>query len=702
MAGVFTMWRPTLLTLSALLLCLSLLDIPTCGADVVQSLPCVGGWMPLLAQLTDDGGALVVSGGRAPRFYRVDARGRTLQSVAVYYDYGTATQLLLTSDRRGAWLKTAYNVSVSPVNARQAVYLYDSASLDLLANVSAPLFSPPIPDRAQSSWQIAVDAKGALYVAVPVTNSNAVWVFEHSGQGTRQTRYFPIPYSSPLYNFVMAVCRTPQGGEVLWVWGQDSQIVPIRMVALQLSTDGQLLRSQLLPQTFMGQRRTPPASCDPDTGALMVGILNGRELGYVAVNGTAWFTPLALPPVETNSRPSTPGDALYSNDQLIIYGDNLAAIYVYNRRTLAMTGSLYSRVAAVLGASDITALADGSFVLGSASGFYSLGARIDAQAVVLDRLGVYEHNVSTELAYRRLVTADPRNGVVYAVEACDPAERAVLDLGARLRQRAVPLVVPQRGLLVQPCVRPSRRAAVDHGAGGSTGRRCLQGRGPRKRGRGGVLLQHREHTRDQQVRRHRRQPQQGGHGAADAVHAAAGDRFLLVEHQRRAPAQRLAPQLHDADCDEVRRSARPAGGAVLHHRRLQADPAHQPVRRPAAHAGAAERQRGGAAVLHSDGGVGRVDGRRPHRGHRQQRQLRVDVAEELVRPQLRAAAARSERRQRQLGQSVCGRQRPSSSSSSSSSSFASGQQSSALMSAGLLVVVRRREGRPTLRRVPSR
>ena len=265
-----------------------------------------------------------------------------------------------------------------------------------------------------------MDAKGALYVGVQLENNASVWVFEHSGQGTRQTRYFPIPYSSPLYNFVMAVCRTPQGGEVLWVWGQDSQIVPIRMVALQLSTDGQLLRSQLLPQTFMGQRRTPPASCDPDTGALMVGILNGRELGYVAVNGTAWFTPLALPPVETNSRPSTPGDALYSNDQLIIYGDNLAAIYVYNRRTLAMTGSLYSRVAAVLGASDITALADGSFVLGSASGFYSLGARIDAQAVVLDRLGVYEHNVSTELAYRRLVTADPRNGVAYAVEAVIP------------------------------------------------------------------------------------------------------------------------------------------------------------------------------------------------------------------------------------------------------------------------------------------
>ena len=147
MAAVCAMWRPSLLALSALLLCLSLLDIPTCGADVVQSLSCVGGWIPALAQLADDGGALVVSSGLSPRLYRVDARGRTLRSVGVAY--ATATQLLLTSDRRGAWLKTAYNVSVSPLEGvRQAVYLYDSASLGLLANVSAPLFSPPVAERA--------------------------------------------------------------------------------------------------------------------------------------------------------------------------------------------------------------------------------------------------------------------------------------------------------------------------------------------------------------------------------------------------------------------------------------------------------------------------------------------------------------------------------------------------------------------------
>ena len=423
-SNVCAMRRPLALLLPLALLCLALLSSP-CAADLVESLPCVGGWLPALAQLTDDGGAFVVSTGRSPRLYRVDSHGSTLRSLPLYY-YASTSQLLLTSDRSGVWLKTGYNISTNTVfGTRQAVYLYDSSSLALLANVSAPLFSPSPPTGEEASWPLALDSKDALYVAIPSSYNTSVHVFEGQGEQTRQTRQFTLPYgTTPLYNLVMAVCRTPQGAEVLWVYGQDSQRTPIRMVALQLTTSGQLISAQLLSQAFQGQRLTPPASCDPDTGALMLGILNGRELGHVAVNGTSWLTPFPLPPVETNNRPSTPGDALYSGQQLILYGPNMGSVFLYDRRTLRLTSSLYSSVAAVAGASDITALDDGSFVVSSRNGFYSVASRVDAQGLSVEKYGVYQHNVSSDTSYGRLVTADPSSGVTYVVESVIPQRGA--------------------------------------------------------------------------------------------------------------------------------------------------------------------------------------------------------------------------------------------------------------------------------------
>ena len=398
------------LVLSLILLCChSAFQVLATAA--VSSSSCVGGWLPDLALLTGDGGTVVTSVGRQPQLYHVDALGHTLSSVPLFYNFGGPTQLVLTPTADGVWVKSSYG---SLFSSYPAVYLYSLPSLSLLVNLTASHFSPP-PSTTLNfpNWLLAVDSTGRLYVS----DASAVWMFDASGGRVSQVGYFSLTYQGPLYYLRLTVCPTVSGDEVMWVWGQNNNRVPIKMVAIALHLNGSLIRAQTLDDPgFQGMRSPPLVSCYANTGTLTMGVLGYGQMGFVALNGSSWLRSISLPPVETNLRPTQGAvNVLYSADKLILYSFTMAAVYLYDPVSLTLVGSISSEVAALPGAQEVIAMADGSFVVNVDSSF-SVASRVSPEGRTLVKYGVYVHNVTSEVAYRHTLATHPTTGLTFIAE----------------------------------------------------------------------------------------------------------------------------------------------------------------------------------------------------------------------------------------------------------------------------------------------